>query len=199
MATVSGNIIRVSARQVYALISEVVNVHHFTVQQNLAATDQAVLDEVGAKLAQAWTNIQGLVPNNQLPNIIDVYNVSQDYPLGAVAWGSAYAGGSVSGDPLPSQDCALILWNTAVKHVQGKTYLGVFSEASLSGGTFSGATITAMAGYANDMQDPAAIVADCELLLGVWSAAAAEMRPIVSLRLSANPATQRRRRYGRGS
>lgn len=199
MATVSGNIIRVSARQKFNAIDDIVNVFHFTVQANPDATDQAVLDEAAGKMSLAWAEIVGLITNNISPNVVDVYNVTQDYPLGSTAWGSLYTGGTASGEGLPTGVAALILWNTAVKRVQGKTYLGGFSEATQNDGQFTGGTVTDMATFANVMLDLTPVVGDCSLLLGVWSAAAGEMRPIVSRRIVEIAAYQRRRRPGRGS
>lgn len=199
MATVPGNIIRVAARQLLNANDEVVNVHHFTVEANPAATDQAVLDEVGAKLATAWASIDGQITVAQEPNIIDVYNVSQDYPLGQAAWGSAYSGGTGSGDGMPFGVCALVIWSTATKRVQGKTYLGSLTESAVTAAAINGTTVTNIAAYVTDLMDPSPLVDSCSIQLGIWSRGAGEMHPIIARRISTNPAYQRRRRAGRGS
>jgi hypothetical protein len=199
MATVSGNIIRVAARQIMNDVDEVTNVFHFTVQTAGAGGDAGILGEVSEKLAQAWVFIDQELHTSIEPLILDVFNVSQDYPLGSTQWGSDYNGGTNGGSPLPNQDALLVLWYTATKRVQGKTYIGGLHEGTLDAGLFNGGAVTAVATWANVMLDPTPANDDVELLLGVWSVAATEMRPIVSTRVSSNPATQRSRRRGRGS
>lgn len=199
MATVSGNIIRVAARQLLNARDEVVNVHHFTVQTTGTGGDQGVLDEVGGKMSLAWVELDQIITIAQEPNIIDVYNVSQDYPLGQVTWGSAYTGGTASGDGMPFGVAALVIWSTATKRVQGKTYLGSISEAAVTNAAINGTSVTAIAAFCDVLTDDAAVVNDWDLRLGVWSRSAGQMRPITARRISTNPAYQRRRRAGRGS
>ena len=72
MATVSGNIIRVAARQLLDGTDEIVNVFHYTCQTTGAGGDLTLLDEVSSRMSDAWTYIDQDIPNNQVTNIIDV-------------------------------------------------------------------------------------------------------------------------------
>lgn len=199
MPTGSLDILRVAARQLVDGTDEVVNVFHFQVLTPGTGGDQAVLDEIGAHMSNAWVEIAAHQPNNLTPNIIDVYNVTDDYPLGQVPWEGAYTGGSSGGEYLPLQVALLVLWSTATKRVQGKTYLGPFAEGDNADGSFVGATVTAVANWCTAMLDPIPLVDDWGLQLGVYSKGAGVIRPIVTRRIVTNPATLRRRRRGRGS
>lgn len=199
MPTVNGNCIRVAARQLLNGTDEIVNVFHFTVSVAGTNGDQGILDEAAAKLSNAWVELAGILPNDLAPNIVDVYNVTQDYPLGSTAWEGAYTGGTSSGEYLPPQVSLLVLWNTSVKRVQGKTYLGPIVETVHADGVFTGTAITAASDWAGQMRDVVALVDDTELALCVYSSAGGNQRAIVSRRVVSIPATLRRRRPGRGS
>jgi len=199
MATVSGNIVRAAARQIMNDVDEVVNVFHFTVEATGGGTDSDVMGEIAEKLGQAWELIDQELHTSIQPLVIDVFNVSQDYPLGSVQWAGDYSGGTNGGSPLPNQDALLVIWSTATKRVQGKTYLGGLHEGTLDGGLFNAGAVGAALSWATFMLDPTPLVDAVSLQLGVWSVAASEMRPITAWRVSSNPATQRSRRRGRGS
>jgi hypothetical protein len=199
VATIGGDIIRVAARQLMNDVDEIVNVFHFAVIVAGAGGDAGVLAEVGEKISLAWEDIDTQLINVLEPNIIDVFNVTQDYPLGSTAWGGGYSGGTNGGSPLPNQDAILVLWNTATKRVQGKTYIGGLHEGTLDGGLFNGACVTAVTAWAAQLFDPTPVNDDVSLQLIVWSRQSFQAHSIVSQRVTSNPATQRSRRRGRGS
>jgi len=199
MAIANNNIMRVAARQLLDGRDEVVNVFHFIVREVGTNSDQGVLDEIAARLSNAWVEIDQLLPNNLTPNILDIYNVSQDVPYGQTPWEGAYTGGTASGSMNASGVAFLVIWNTNVKRVQGRTYLGPYTQATMADGVWGSGTISETANWVTAMRDEAPLVDDTVLGLIIWSAGAGLARNISGRRLSSIPAYQRRRRVGRGS
>lgn len=195
----NNNILRVAARQLLDSRDEVVNVFHFIVRDVGTNGDDGVLDEIAARVSNAYVEIASALPNNLTANVLDVYNVSQDTPYGQIPWGSAYTAGTATGNLTPPGVSFLVLWLTNVKRVQGRTYLGPFTVASQGDGIWAGSLVTLVSNWATAMQDEIALVADTELGLIIWSEGAGLARNISGRRLSQNPAYQRRRRAGRGS
>lgn len=199
MAIANNNIMRAAARQLIDGRDEVVNVFHFIVREVGTNSDQGVLDEIAQKLGNAWAELDPHLPNNLQPNVIDVYNISQDVPYGQIPWGSAYSGGGSSGDMNASGVSLLVLWLTNVKRVQGRTYLGPFVTAAFGDGQHNAGLVTPVSDWAVALRSETPLVDDTQLGLIVWSAGAGLARNISGRRISLNPAYQRRRRFGRGS
>jgi hypothetical protein len=199
MTIANGNIIRAAARQLLDDTDEIVNVFHFSVLTVGTNGDAGVLDEIAARLSNAWLNIQSATPNNVKPNVIDFYNVTQDNPHGQTPWEGAYTGGSGTGNMLPSGVASLVIWTTLEKRVQGKTYLGPMVSAALQDGRWDPAHITNVANWCTAMRDTVSLVDDTELDLVIYSRTQGFPFAISGRRVPANPAYQRRRKVGHGS
>lgn len=199
MATLSGDVIRCAARQLVNGTDELVNVFHFQVTAAGAGGDAGILAEVAKFLSVAYDQMDGSIANNVNPNVIDVYNMSQDYPLGSTAWTADYAGGTNSTSMNANGLALLILWRTATKRVQGKTYIGGTTVGSLDEGFFAGSILLNAADFIAEMEDDSPRVDDVSLRHIVYSADAHTIHAITNTRVVANPAYQRRRRLGRGS
>lgn len=201
MATNSGNIIRVACRNRYKEVADVVNVLHFTVEDVPGTLDDdKLLTDVSSLVSEAWGSLSSVINAGLEPYLIDVYNISQDYPIGQTIWSlGLWSGGGASGDPLPEGVAALVIWPTSVKRVQGKSYIGVMSEASLTGGTFTSATVSALEDWADILMSQTVQTNGYSFGFGIWSRVGGTMTQPNGKRISTLPAYQRRRRIGRGS
>lgn len=199
MAIANNNIMRAAARQLIDGRDEVVNVFHFIVREVGTNSDQGVLDEIAARLSNAYVEIDQLCPNNLQPNVIDVFNISQDVPYGQIPWEGAYTGGTASGNMNASGVSCLVLWTTNVKRVQGRTYLPPFVLTEMSDGVWGSGVVTAVSNWCTAMRDEISLVDDTQLGLIIWSDGAGLARNISGRRIVTIPAYQRRRRFGRGS
>lgn len=119
---------------------------------------------------------------------------------------SVSASGAVTGDFMPKQVAALILWRTGFigRSRQGRLYLPAVTEAQFDGEEWDSgfqASVTGFAGAINllaisDFPDTGD---DFTFQQGVYSTVEANFFPIISFGLQPVPATQRRRRSGVGS
>lgn len=193
------DIIRISARQLYKSVDEIVNVLHCVCLTNLSADDQELGEDIAAWIADAYGTIQDILHNALEPNVIDLYNVTQDYPIGQFNWGSGYTGGDSSGDPLPNGVAGLIIWNTNTKRMQGKTYIGVLTEGALSAGLWNAGYLSSMTAFVDALMFPGATPSGSTFQFEVYSKTNDIVRHPSGFRLPLIPAYQRRRKTGRGS
>jgi hypothetical protein len=193
------DILRVSCRQTYLGTNEVVNVFHFVCLTNLAADDQETGEDLAAQMSLAYAELGNTIADDTKPNVIDIYNVTQDYPLGSFNWTSEWEGGTGIGEPAPTGVCALILWNTNTKRMQGKTYIGVLTEGGITGGLLSGSTTTAVGNFADVLMGPITGDSGSTYQFEVYSPTNGIVRHPIGYRIPTEPAYQRRRKRGRGS
>lgn len=193
------DIIRVACRQRYASVDEVVNVYHVVCLTNETANDQGIGDDLADIFGQVYVEIEGLLSSALEPNVIDVYNVTQDYPIGQFNWGGGYNGGTGGGSELPSGVAGLVIWNTNVKRMQGKTYIGVLTESSLTDGIWNAAYLSDMTAFVGAMLDFPASLSSSTYQFEIYSRENEIVRHPTGFRIPLEPAYQRRRRRGRGS
>lgn len=199
MAFADNDVIRVSCRMLLDGVDDVVNVYHIKVFDNGTGTLDDQLAEVRTWFGEAYAFLDGLFPNNLLPNVLDIYNVTQDVPYGQHTWIGGFTGGTATGSLMPPQDAQLVLWTTAVKRLQGKTYLGPYTVSSMGDGLWNSGTVTAVANYASHLMDNRAGENAEAFLFGVYSKTTGTFAVPTGRRISQQPATQRRRKRGRGS
>lgn len=200
MATNVGDVIRIAAKQTYASVHDIVNAHHFVVIATPTPnTNVALMQDVSEKLSLAWDEIKADTTSGQVPAIIEGYNITQDFPLGQISWPGPYTAGTATGDAMPTDDCALVLWGTDVKRRQGRTYLGVFTEAQHSGSRWTAGLQSDIALWALQLRDENPLPEGSELRLVVYSKSAGAHSLITSVRVQPVVAQQERRKLGRGS
>lgn len=193
------DVLRVSCRQVYAAISEVANVFHVDCLTNLSDDDQELGEDIAAWMSDCFNTVEALFPVDQDVNTIDIYNVTQDYPLGQFNWGAGYTGGTATGDPLPSGVAGLIIWNTNTKRMQGKTYLGVPMESLLTDGRWNATYLSAVTAFVDALMFPGATPSGSTFQFEIYSRTRGIVRHPTGFRTPLIPAYQKRRKFGRGS
>lgn len=200
MAPVMSDVIRISAQQKYGAVDDVVNVFHFIIMGTPTPnTNIDLLDDVAEKLSLAWSNLSSHIPNGLQPTIVEGFNITQDAPLGQIAWPGPYSGGTGVSDAMPQDDCLLVLWGTDVKRRQGRTYLGPFLENVQSDSLWSSTLTSAVVTWSADLLDETPMSNGSELRLIVYSRASGGMSQPTSVRPLPLVAQQQRRKRGRGS
>lgn len=198
MAVAATNIIRCACRMNYGGLAEIVNVLHFRVVTAVDTAEQDVADDLRVIISDNYANFAAFMPSALDTVSIDMYNVSQDYPMGQSQWGPSFTGGSASGDQLAPGNSLMVIWTTLVKRVQGKTYLGPFSEASTTGGNWNSAVLADINSFAGTMLSVQNGVNNT-YRFGVWSRVQGQFFIPSGYRIPVVVSYQRRRREGRGS
>jgi hypothetical protein len=200
MANSVSDILRVAAVQRYGGVDQFVNVFHFRIIALPTPNDNtSLLEDIGEKLSTAWGEIAANIPTGLEPDVIQVFNITQDAPVGIGSWDPGYTGGASIADAMPTDDAALVLWGTDVKRRQGRTYLGPFSETVHADSRWSGTLTSNIGTWAAALRDENPQGNGSELRLGVYSKSGGAHSIITSVRIQTLVAQQERRKLGRGS
>lgn len=97
-----------------------------------SVNDSGALTGIQNWVHSIWNPNLGQLSTEWFSDTIQVYNVTQDAPLGEIAWGSALQGTNTN-DSLPYQIAALVTFPTGVKRSLGKKYFAGFTEAGTDG------------------------------------------------------------------
>lgn len=194
------NIIKVTCKHKYDNVDDIINTFHFRVSTvPTPNTDANLLEDISNIMAGAFSELQPYLVNNVTAEVIQVYNVTLDGPIGVTSWGTAHTGGSATGEAMPQHDAALALLNTAVKRRIGRLYFGVMSEASQNDGRWSGALTSAIGTMLNDLNSSPTAAHGTVLEYGVYSRKDGAFSGITTIRIQPVVATMRTRKPGRGS
>lgn len=199
MPIVSGDILRVAARMKVDGVFDVVNVLHFRMEAVSPDGDTQTLLDVAEKLSNCYALLATVLPTALSADALDVFNVSDDAPLGAHAWGAGFTGGTNGGDFTPLGVSALCLMNTATKRVQGRIYVGPLIEAAWTDGKVNSGSLPALQNYMAELRDTNPLSEGSEIIYGVYSRDSNILRSVTSQRVQLEAAYQRRRKRGRGS
>lgn len=149
MAITTGDIIRVALQWFVDGANEIVNVHHFEVDDAGATTgDLDFMTQLAATLAaELYDNILTQMADDILGAAVQGFNVTKTETLPVVD--NVIDGTQAGGDAYARQITALVYLNANVPRRQGRSYLPPFTEAAIGddGGWVSG-TVAALADYA---------------------------------------------------
>ena len=199
MAVTLNDIVRVAFKQEYGGIDDVVNVMQFKVTTVPGLGGDALfLADVGELAGALWAELESNIPTGLKPVDIEVYNLTDDSPVGIASW-SGYTGGGSSADAMPLADCLLIIAPTTVKRTQGRIYLSPWSEGSQADGIWgAGAQILAEAFY-SILSTEFVGSQGYGLTYGVYSRSGGVLNLPTGFRVQPRTAYQLRRKPGRGS
>jgi len=197
MAVENNDVLRVSCKM-SLFGQDVQNV--FYIRNNGAGSvdDTTAVTEVLARLDSAFVLQNGEITNNLSYDSIEIFNITQDRPMGEYAWPTLTVGGAVS-EALPNQVSGLVLFPTTTARSQGRTYLGGHVEGNNSStGVPDGGALAAMAAWAAALIAPW-LVGGGEFEFGNWSSEKLRFAAYVSSLVRDVWRTQRRRAQGVGS
>lgn len=199
MAISQDDIIRVALTWLVNSLYEQVNVHPVRVDAIVGTpTDDQILDDIVNEFqTHLYTNVVGVISNNVVGNLVNMFNLTQNVPYAARA--NPIDGTSVATDALPYQTTALVFMNGNARRRQGRCYLPVSVEVeSTDQGVWSAPMQGALANFVADWIVPMVGTH------GTYSRVITDhggVNPILPSfgGYSTAPRTQRRRTPGRGS
>lgn len=206
MALNDGDIIRVAARILWNLGSDIVNVWYCRIDDANSLDLDDSLDDVGEWIEDIYDNFSGNMANNATFEDISVSNVTQDLSYGARSWPTLTVGGG-SGDALSPGYGIFVYFPTTTPGVQGRKWFAPFTETVHLDGVWDGTLLTGIAGGLADGVLASFLGTNGTLLTAVIphlvSGGVALDPPVyipyTEASISNNPGYQRRRRPGFGS
>jgi hypothetical protein len=128
---------------------------------------------------------------------VEFYNVTVDAPMGSGSY-TAPPAGSDTGEPLPTQCQALVLWYTATKRSVGKKFIPGFTiDSVVNGQTVQATPLAALNSFGTDLLTPVT-TANGTYTFGNYVYAATYFIPWTTRVARTAIYTQRRRRPGVG-
>lgn len=197
MAIAANNVLRVIAKM-SDIAQDVYNVYHLYTQNAPTLDDDLFLGLVASVLNTAYSEIVGIISDDVNFDSIQMYNLTQDYEVGEVAWPSLTSGSS-STDKMPPQCAALVLFDTNTPNSQGRKFLPPFTDSSLAiDGTLNSSALADTAAFAADFLDSVEPLG-ADALWGNWNASQQTFSEWLFANARDFYATQRRRYVGSGS
>lgn len=195
------DVLRVACRQQYAGVDDQVNVMHWVIgAMPTPATDASIMADIADLISEAFQTIDQYISDNVDAVDMAFYNVTQDEPVGVVAWGGGYSGGTGTGEALPTHDTALVLLPTSVKRRIGRIYLPTMTEGAQGSGAWVAGVVTAVDAFGSYLT-----TAQVGGVFGgtyrytVYGRSDGSQSWPTLVRLAPRVAVQRRRKRGRGS
>jgi hypothetical protein len=198
MPCMPDDILRVAARMNYVGIGDFVNVFHFRCNTSPFVTDGYALVDMALVMDALYDTIAPSL--SDYANFVDVnvFNVTQDRPLGSTAWPTQTTG-EASGDVLPSQCAAFVRATTGYSRNWARKFLGPFLEASnTSDGRVYSTLLTRLANFLAEWLVSTAVTTGTYTPV-VYHSKTSTWKALVDGVVRNVWATVRRRRVGRGS
>lgn len=197
MSVDPSDVLRVVTEWTWQNVVKMQNSYHLRYDGTGTISDSACLGDCREYAELLALQIYTRISDEVSFDLVKVYNVTQDRPVGETAY-VLYTGGTDVADDLPPGNAALALGSTGVKRVMGKKYVGGLSEVQQTNGTWTAAFLTALANYAAKWVADFTAASLNPYKPGLWSKAPMLFRTFVEAVTSDIPAYQRRRRQGRG-
>lgn len=199
MSSEQNDIIRVATRLNLPLHGDVVNVWHFRKTDAVSQSDATTLVDLSEYCDEMFDTIDNYISIDCDFVDINMFNVTQDRPLGSVSWPSLVAG-TRTGHPLPMQTAAFLQGNSGFSRNWARKFIGTFSEnENDANGFIEGALLSGLAQLGIRW-----LAGPIFVMTGTWEPVvyhykAALWRTIVEVVIRNVWATMRRRRAGVGS
>lgn len=196
-----GDVLRVVALMDAQYGGQIANVYH--VKLTTVVGDPPTDAETKVDMAQYMDDMYATVDQDMAQNVafdtVNVFNVTQNRPLGNQAWPTLTNGAS-SGDPLAPQTALFLQGNTGYSRNWARKFLGTFSETRNDGNASPDSTLLTaaaafavqwLAGYLNASGD--------EYTPVVFHTKSQLWRTVLEVIIRDVWSTIRRRRIGRGA
>lgn len=200
MAVTAGDVIKCAAKQVFSGVDDHVNVFHMQIVTPPTPNDDAsLLNDLSEHISEAYSTIQAVTHNSLVATVIEMYNITDDRPIGVTSWAGPYTGGTATGDMLPPDDAILALLDTGLKRRQGRMYFSGITEGHQNGGQWDGAARSAAVNVPTVLKTIFSATFGGEFVLVVYSKADGLAYPVFTLRAQPLVADMPSRKQGRGS
>ena len=193
------DIIRVAARLQHDEFGDCVNVYHFRKTDATPSTDNADVDDCCDLMDNLYDQINAFIHSTYSYYDINVFNVTQDRPLGSWSWDALTVGGA-GGEMMPSQCAAYVQGNTGYSRSWARKFIGGLSETHNTNGKIAAALLAALTNFGVRWclaVGNGALTSTWEPV--IYSTKVAAWRVIADVIIRDVWATIRRRRKGRGA
>lgn len=197
MAITNNNILKVSPVWLLNGGDEQVNTWHIRVTGIAAQTQTEIRSDLVDYLEYLYADVINEMATAVVHNRVDILNVitgNPELPMGAIA----ALNGTDAVSPLPAQVAMLVFGRTGISRRIAKKYLPSFSEDSVDGGLVTSAAETRLSDMADKLSEQYTAANGVQFTTGVWNLDAG-YAAVIGGAYSIVPATQRRRKVGRGS
>lgn len=192
------DVLRVSARQTYNnSINDIVGVYHYR-SEGPAETEATTLLNLAVVIEALYIAINARVGAGVVYEEVTVQNITQDVVLGNTPW-PTLTFGILAAQQLPSPVAALVVGVTGVPQVQGRKYLGGFTEDDQNVSIVSGTLLTALANFGVQYIAQKVVGGVTYTPFVRQVALPNALHPLIGAKAIAVFRTQRRRTLGRGS
>jgi hypothetical protein len=198
MNTNPGNIIKVTARMSIDGTSAIENVFTYKWDALIPADDGLVMTHVAAYLEDMYSLIAPSMSNRVSFTDVEGFNHTQDRPMPATNWPSLTLGGS-SIDIMPFANAALTYFRTGLSRLIGRKFWGGLTEGSFQAGLVDNVMLGILTNIIGAVLTPNTSLVDGGTLISGLLAKSGVFHAFTDGTATSNPATQRRRRIGRGA
>jgi hypothetical protein len=194
----NGDVLRVTAKMSSEADQDLQNVYYWRGSGVGISTDAQFATACRTELDNAYGYFDDQLADGVSFDSIEIFNITQDVPVGEYTWPTLSAGGSAS-DVLPEQTALLVTFSTAAARSVGKKFLGGWTEGNNdSDGTIASSLLTLILSYISTILSGFA-AGDLDFEAGHWSVINETFVPWLAGLVDDVWATQRRRRPGVGS
>lgn len=194
----TNDIVRLGCVQRFQSVYDIVNVLHVKIISGGGLAFAAASQDIQQYCGALFSIIEGEISDDQVPLQISISNVTQATVWGGVAW-TGYSGGQAATDPTATQLAMLAYARTSIPRVQIRKYLGVFTEAMMTGGLWSAGVRSLGNSFITYHITPQAMTNGLVLQGVAWNPSLSRAAVGISVGVSIPPVVQRRRRIGTGS
>jgi len=131
MTVVNNDVLRVTCKM-RQNTKDVLNVYHIKALETGDLSHAAVMVEVANRMDAVYDEIIAQITNNLTFGSIEVWNVTQDRPVGEASWPTQTTGEG-EGDPLPEATSFCMLFPTETARSQGRKFIGGIGEGANDG------------------------------------------------------------------
>jgi hypothetical protein len=129
------DILRISARMNNANTGDMVNVYHVKAEILDTITDEEAVDECAAYMEEIYSILDNVMSNDWVFQDINVFNVTQDKPVGVSTWPTLTDGDS-SAAALPPQLTSFVRGLSGLSRNWARKFWGGFTEDMNTGDGF---------------------------------------------------------------
>lgn len=194
----NGDILRIGASWLLSAIYEIANVYHVQVTSGGGIDYDDAIADVGEYLEDIYTEIEPQLSSAMAADHFSLANLTQDTTVGAQDWAVPQVGDAAGDFVAPG--VALLSWaRTLTPRVQSRKYWGVFGEAFMGLGLWSGTVQTACEA-AHQIHAGSFVGTNGLTIKGVaYNRTLETITQLTTVTSTLEPAYQRRRKRGRGS
>lgn len=196
--TVENDVIRATAVMDFDGVGTVQNVYHFKMVTDTTLEDDEVATDLCARLEVYYDIIDGQLTDLLTFDYINLFNVTQNEPLGNWDWPTLTAGLNAA-ESCPPGTAALAFARTGENRVIGKKYLGPFTVNDLEDGHWKTSLIALVADFITNWIAQSFVGTNAVWEQGVWASVLAAFKQFINGQAKARVAYQRRRKPGVGA